>query len=104
MLAILVHNLKETVTLMTNVRKVSDVEQTIAYLHSDLIPTQIAVILQLLETRISVQLMNLVKCMKVTVISIMIAKAICFVDQRIVLIHLGFYLQLTVVNQKVIIN
>ena len=104
MLVILVHNLKETVTLMTNVRKVSDVEQTIAYLHSDLIPTQIAVILQLLETKISVQLMNLVKCMKVTVIPIMNAKAICFVDQTIVLVHLGFRYQLIAVNQKVVKN
>ena len=35
-LAILVQNLKETVTLMTNVKKVSDVDQTIAQHHLDL--------------------------------------------------------------------
>ena len=45
-LAILVQNLKETVTLMTNVKKVSDVDQTIAQFHLDLIHTQIAVMLQ----------------------------------------------------------
>ena len=84
MLVILVHNLKETVTLMTNVRKVSDVEQTIALICLDLIPTQIVVIQQLLEMRISVQLMNLVKSMKVTVIPMMNAQTIYFVDQRIV--------------------
>ena len=101
-LVILVQNLKETVTLMTNVKKVSDVDQTIVQLHLDLMHTQIAVMMQLLEMRIFAQLMNLVKWMKVTVIPIMNAKAICFVDQTIVLIHLGFYLQLTAVNQKVI--
>ena len=91
-LVILVQNLKETVTLMTNVKKVSDVEQTIAKLHLDLIPIQIVVILQLLEMMIFVQLINLVKMMKVTVIPIMNAKIICFVDQTIVQIHLEFYL------------
>ena len=101
-LVILVHNLKETVTLMTNVKKVSDVDQTIAQFHLDLIPIWIVVILQLLVMMISAQLMNLVKWMKVTVIPIMNAKIICFVDQGIVLVHLGFYLQLIAVNQKVI--
>ena len=101
-LAILVQNLKETVTLMTNVKKVSDVDQTIAQLHLDLMHTQIAVMMQKLELRISAQLMNLVKQMKVTAIPITNAKAICFVDQRIALFRLGFYLQLTAVNQKVI--
>ena len=70
---------------------VSDVEQTIALICLDLIPTQIVVIQQLLEMRISVQLMNLVKSMKVTVIPMMNAKVICFVDQTIVHIHLEFY-------------
>merc|ERR1712052_32763 len=58
--------------------------------------------MQKLELRIFAQLMNLVKWMKVTVIPMMNAKAICFVDQRIVQVHLGFHLQLTAVNQKVI--
>ena len=89
-------------TLMTNVKKVSDVDQTIVQLHLDLMPTQIAVMMQKLELRIFAQLMNLVKWMKVTVIPITNAKAICFVDQTIVQIHLGFHLQLTAVNQKVI--
>ena len=42
-LVILVQNLKETVILMTNVKKVSDVDQTIVQLHLDLMNTQIAV-------------------------------------------------------------
>ena len=70
-LAILVQNLKGTVTLMTNVKKVSDVDQTIAFILLDLMPTQIAVILQLWGMRIFVQLMNLVMWMKVTVIPLM---------------------------------
>ena len=45
-LVILVQSLKETVILMTNVWKVSDVDQRIAWLHLDLIHTQIAVMLQ----------------------------------------------------------
>ena len=107
-LAILVQNLKETVTLMTNVKKVSDVDQTIVQLHLDFITTQIvdqtivqlhldlmntqiAVMRQLLEMMIFAQLMNLVKWMKVTVIPMMNAKVICFVDQTIVQIHLDFY-------------
>ena len=101
-LVILVQNLKEIVTLMTNVKKVSDVDQTIVQIHLDLMHTQIAVTVQKVELRIFAQLMNLVKWMKVTVIPMMNAKAICFVDQPIVLIHLGFHLQLTAVNQKVI--
>ena len=76
-------------------------DQIIAQLHLDLMPTQIVVILQLLEKRIFAQLTNLVEWIKVTVIPMMNAKIICFVDQTIVLIHLGFYLQLIVVNQKV---
>ena len=77
-------------------------DQTIAQIHLDLMRIQIAVMMQKLELRIFAQLMNLVKWMKVTVIPMMNAKAICFVDQTIVLIHLDFYLQLTAVNQKVI--
>ena len=60
-LAILVQNLKETVTLMTNVKMVSDVDQTIAWIPLDLMLTQIVVMLQMLEMRIFAQLMNLVK-------------------------------------------
>ncbi len=60
-LVILVQNLKETVTLMTNVKKVSDVDQTIVQLHLDLIHIQIAVMMQLSELRIFAQLMNLAK-------------------------------------------
>ncbi len=101
-LVILVQNLKETVTLMTNVKKVSDVDQKIVQIHLDLMEIQIAVMMQKLEMRIFAQLMNLVMWMKVTVIPMMNAKAICFVDQAIVLIRLGFHLQLTAVNQKVI--
>ena len=44
-IVILVQNMKDTVTLMTNVKKVSDVEQTIVPFHLDLIGKQIAVIL-----------------------------------------------------------
>ena len=44
----LVPNLKETVTLMNNVKKDSDVEQTSAQIHLDLMLKQIAVILLLL--------------------------------------------------------
>ena len=105
MLAILVQNLKGTVTLITNVAKVSnpDVDQTIAQLLWDLMQTQIAVIMQLIEMRISAQLMILVMLMKVTVIPMMNAKVpMTFVDQTIVLAHLVFHLQSTVVNQKVI--
>ena len=101
-LVILVQNLQATVTLMTNVKKVSDVDQTIALIHLDLMPTLIAVILQMLEMRIFAQPIYLVKWMKVTVIQMMNAKIICFVDQTTVQIHWGFYLQLTAVNQKVI--
>ena len=101
-LVILVQNLKETVTLMTNVKKVSDVDQTIARLHLDLMPTQIVVILQLLAMRIFAQLMNLVKWMRVTVIPTMNAKAICFVDPTIVQVHLDFYLLLIAANPEVI--
>ena len=103
-LAILVQNLMGTVTLMTNVKKVLDVDQTIAWLHLDLMHTQIAVMNQLLEMMIFAK--YLVTWMKATVTPMMNAKAIYFVDQTIVhypLSHiLGFYLQLTVVNQKVI--
>ena len=99
---ILVQNMKVTVTFITNVKKVLDVDQTIVWLYLDLTQIQIAAILQLLEQRSFVQLMNLVKSMKVTVILMMNAKVICFVGQTIVLIHLGIHLQLTAVNQEVI--
>ena len=99
---ILVQNMKVTVTFISNVEKVLDVDQTIVWLHLDLTQIQIAAILQLLEQRSFVQLMNLVKSMKVTVILMMNAKVICFVGQTIVLIHLGIHLQLTAVNQEVI--
>ena len=101
-LVILVKNLKGTVTLTTIVEKVSDVDQTIAWLPLDLMHTQIAVMIHLLDLRIFAQPMNLVKWMKVTVILMTNVKAICFVDQTIVLVHSGFYLQLIAVNQKVI--
>ena len=101
-LAINAQNLMGIVTLTTNVDMVSDVDQTIAQLHLDLMHTQIVVMMQLLDLRISANLMNLVKLMKVTVILMTNAKAISFVDQTIVLAHLDFHLQLTVVNQKVI--
>ena len=99
---ILVQNMKVTVTFISNVEKVLDVDQTIVWLYLDLTQIQIAAILQLLEQRSFVQLMNLVKSMKVTVILMMNAKVICFVGQTIVLIHLGIHLQLTAVNQEVI--
>ena len=95
-LVIFVQNLKETVTLITNVKKVSNVDQIIVLHHLDIIPTQIAVLL------IFAQLMNLVMWIKVTAIPMMNAKTIYFVDQGIVLAYLGFYLQLIAVNQKVI--
>ena len=94
----LVLNLKGPATLMINAEKVSDVDQTIAWLNLDLITMQIAVMLQLLEMMIFVRLINLVKSMKGTVILMMNAKAIYFVDQIIALIHL------TAVYQKVIKN
>ena len=99
---ILVQNMKVTVTFISNVEKVLDVDQTIVWLYLDLTQIQIAAILQLLAQRSFVQLMNLVNSMKVTVILMMNAKVICFVGQTIVLIHLGFHLQLTAVNQEVI--
>ena len=99
---ILVQNMRVTVTFITNVEKVLDVDQTIVWLYLDLTQIQIAAILQLLAQRSFVQLMNLVNSMKVTVILMMNAKVICFVGQTIVLIHLGFHLQLTAVNQEVI--
>ena len=83
-LVILAQNLKATVTLMTNVMKVSGVDQTIALIILDLMSTPIVVMLLFLVMIISVQLMNLVKSMKVTVIPMMNAKTIYFVDQRIV--------------------
>ena len=79
-----VQNMKVTAIFMTNVNKVLDVDQIIAMTLLDLITTQIAVMLQLLEMRIFAQLMNLVKSMKVTVIPMMNAKTICFVDQTTV--------------------
>ena len=51
-LAILVQILKVIVTLIVNVNMVSDVDQTIAYLHLDLMQTQIAVMLRLLGMKI----------------------------------------------------
>ena len=90
-LAILVQNLKGTVILITNVKKVSDVVQTIVWLHMDLKHTQIVVMRQQLEMRIFAQLMNLVEQMKVTVIPMMNAKAIYFVDQTIVQFHFFKY-------------
>ena len=54
-LAILAQNFMGTVTLITNVQKVLDVDQTIVWLHLDLIQTQIAVMLQLLEMKIFAQ-------------------------------------------------
>ena len=60
-LVIPVKNLKGSVTLMTIVKEVSDVEQTIAHFHLVLIPIQIAVTLQLSEMMIIAQQMNLVK-------------------------------------------
>ena len=54
-LAILVQNLMGTVTLITNVQKVLDVDQTIVWLHLDLIQTQIVVMLQLLGMKIFAQ-------------------------------------------------
>ena len=42
-----VQNLKVTVTLITNVKKVLDVDQTIVQLHLDMKHTQIAVMMQL---------------------------------------------------------
>ena len=89
-------------TLFTNVEKVLDVDPTIVRLPLDLMHTQIAVMMQAMELKIFAQLINLVTSMKVTVIPMMNAKAICFVDQTIVLIYLGIHLQSTVVNQKVI--
>ena len=86
-LVILVQNLKGTVILITNVKKVSDVVQTIVWLHMDLKHTQIVVMRQQLEMRIFAQLMNLAEQMKVTVIPTMNAKAIYFVDQTIVQFH-----------------
>ena len=96
-----VQNLKVTVTLITNVKKVLDVDQTIVQLHLDMKHTQIAVMMQLQEMIIFAQLMNLVEQMKVTVILLTNAKVICIVDQTIVQVHLEIYLQLTAVNQKV---
>ena len=93
-LAILVQNLKGTVILITNVKKVSDVVQTIVWLHMDLKHTQIVVMRQQLEMRIFAQLMNLAEQMKVTVIPMMNAKAIYFVDQTIV----QFKIQMSKVN------
>ena len=86
-LAILVQNLKGTVTLNTNVKKVLDVDQTIALIHLDLMHILIAVILHLLEMMSFVQLMSLAKSMKVTVIPMMNAKTICSVDQTTALVH-----------------
>ena len=101
-LAILVQNLKGTVTLITNVKKVSDVDQTIARFRLGLTCTQIAVIVQALEVKISAQLMNPAKWTKVTAIPMTNVKAIYFVDQTIVQVLLAFHLQLIAVNQKVI--
>ena len=101
-LAILVYILKATVTLIINVKKVLGVEKTIVMIHLDLIHTQIVVMMQLLDQKIFAQLMSLVNLMKETVILMTNAKAICFVDQIIVLLYLDFHLQLTAVKQKVI--
>ena len=101
-LAILVQILKVTVTLMTNVKKVLGADQKIVFLHLDLIHAQIVVMMQLLDQKIFAQLMSLVNLMKGTVILMMNAKVICFVDQIIVLLYLDFHLQVTAVKQKVI--
>ena len=86
---------------MTNVKKVKYVDQAIVQLHLDLTHTQIAVLMHLLEQRIFAQLKNLVEQGKVIVILMMNAMTIYFVDQIIVQIHLGFYLLLIAVKQKV---
>ena len=101
-LAILVHILKATVTLIINVKKVLGAEQTIVMIHLDLIHTQIVVMMQLLDQKIFAQLMSLVNLMKETAILMTNAEAICFVDQIIVLLYLDFHLQVTAVKQKVI--
>ena len=59
-LAILVQNLKETVTFITNVKKVSHVNQTTVQLHLDMMHTQIAVMMSLMEMIIFAQKKNLV--------------------------------------------
>ena len=55
-LVILVRNLKETVTLIANVKEVSDVDQEIALIILDLILTLIVVILLFLVMVIFAQL------------------------------------------------
>ena len=68
MLVILVQNLKGIAIVMTNVEKVSDVDQTTAQHHSDLIQTMIAVMFQLLVMKIFAQVFTSVTLMKVTAI------------------------------------
>ena len=59
-LVIYVLNLKGTVTLINNVKKVSDVDQTIVLIFLDLMLTPIVVIPQLMVMIISAQLIYLV--------------------------------------------
>ena len=68
MLVILVQNLKGIAIVMTNVAKVSDVDQTTAQHHSDLIQTMIAVMFQLLVMKIFAQVFTSVTLMKVAAI------------------------------------
>ena len=86
-LAILVQTLWVIVTLVNNVKKVTDVDQIIVWLHLDLMFTQIVVILPKLEMKIFVQLMNHVKSMKGTVIPMQNVETICIVDLTIVMFH-----------------
>ena len=92
--------MKEIVTLMMNVRMVLPVDQTIVQISLDFILNLIAVMPQLLEMNIFVQLEFLVEKMKEVVIIMMSVKMALFVDQTIVQLHLVLILKLIVVVLK----
>ena len=94
----LVLKMKEIVMLMMSVKMVLLVDQTIVQLHLALTLNLIAVIAQLLEMKIFVQLELLVEKMKEIVILMMSVKMVLSVDQTIVHFHWVLTLTLIVVT------
>ena len=101
----LVLKMMEIVILMTYVKRILLVDQTIVQVHLVLNPKLIAVINQLLEMNIFVNLEFLVEKMKEIVMLMMSVKRIFFVDQTTALLHLILPLRLIVViNQLLEMN
>ena len=95
-LEFLVEKMKEIVMLMMSVKMVLSVDQTIVQFHLGLTLKLIAVINQLLDMKIFVQLEFLVEKMKEIVMLMMSVKMVFFADPTIVQL-------LLVLNQKLIV-